>query len=94
MNGSIKLLSRKEYPWMYDNEHDNYSYGFFVKNKLVGRLRITHIKDEDLCSISEFLIDESYRGKGIGKQLLNRSRKPLASDMGMKAASSRPSCII
>ena len=41
------------------------------------------------------MTDEQNRELQRGLILLpHRSRKPLASDMGMKAASSRPSCII
>ena len=37
---------------------------------------------------------EDLLQRGVGRVLPHRSRKPLALDMGMKADSSHPSCII
>lgn|SRR5574344_1325877 len=69
-NNHIRLLSRNEYPDMYDNQDGNYPYGFFVNDKLVGKIRVTHSNNEDFYGISRFVVEKQFRNKGIGTQLL------------------------
>ena len=57
---NIRLLSREEYSNMYDNQSGNYPYGYFVNDELVGRIKVTHSKDEDFYGLSKFFIKDIY----------------------------------
>lgn len=70
MKNKIKMLSRKDYYWMYDDEPGNFPYGYFIDDKLAGVIKITHTDNDDFYGLSEFIVYEEYRNKGIGTKLL------------------------
>jgi len=47
---------------------DNYLYGYFVDNILVGFIHVIKLIDE--LEIINIVVDKEYRGRGIGKELL------------------------
>ena len=70
MENKIKMLSRKEYPHVYDDEPGNFPYGYFIGDKLAGVIKVTHTDNDDFYGLSEFVVYEEYRNKGIGTKLL------------------------
>ena len=70
MKNKIKMLSRKDYYWMYDDEPGNFPYGYFIDDKLAWVIKVTHTDGDDFYGLSEFIVYEEYRNKGIGTKLL------------------------
>ena len=70
MKNKIKMLSRKDYYLMYDDEPGNFPYGYFIDDKLAGVIKITHTDNDDFYGLSEFIVYEKYQNKGIGTKLL------------------------
>jgi hypothetical protein len=42
MKNKIKMLSRKDYYWMYDDEPGNFPYGYFIDDKLAGVINYSY----------------------------------------------------
>ena len=52
-----------------DNSENTVHIGFFDNNKLIGVARLIDL-DKDVIHIGRVVIDNEYRGKGIGRKLI------------------------
>ena len=53
-----------------DNSENTVHIGFFDNNKLIGAARLIDL-DKDVIHIGRVAIDKEYRGRGIGRELIN-----------------------
>lgn len=82
------IFDTEEYPYrigsrIYDFEEQDY-------NSIIERFYNQEIFPLDLCIIQRFEIIEQYRGKGIGKIVLENIRKRFASSCGLFVAQTYP----
>ena len=56
-------------------------YIFYIKNKFIGQVRLDKVKNKNLITYS---VDEKYRRKGYGKEILNKAINKIKKKIKLK----------